>query len=53
MTIECSIGIIKESDKYLFFKVLKNHFLTILFPGGKLESNESSDKLLIERFSRN
>ena len=47
MTIECSIGIIKESDKYLFSQRSKKPFLDHFeFPGGKLESNESSDQAI-------
>ena len=47
MTIECSIGIIKESDKYLFSQRSKKPFLDHFeFPGGKLEYNESSDQAI-------
>ena len=52
MTIECSIGIIKESDKYLFSQRSKKPFLDYFeFPGGKLEPNESSDQAIDREIS--
>lgn len=52
MTIECSIGIIKESDKYLFSQRSKKPFLDYFeFPGGKLEANESSDEAIDREMS--
>ena len=52
MTIECSIGIIKKSDKYLFSQRSKKPFLDYFeFPGGKLEPNESSDQAIDREIS--
>ena len=52
MTIECSIGIIKESDKYLFSKRSKKPFLDYFeFPGGKLEPDESPEEAIDREIS--
>tara|TARA_Y100000741_G_scaffold363381_1_gene351505 strand:- start:385 stop:1302 length:918 start_codon:yes stop_codon:yes gene_type:complete len=47
MTIECSIAIIKKSNKYLFSLRSKNPFLDYFeFPGGKIEKGESPEDTL-------